>query len=134
MFDVTVAEDITLLGSDMTFENHSANDFNVAFLLPLPTTRGGKKLYVDAYRVWCEDADADDYMNQFVIYGDDGDGSLTLINNDATNKKSQGSWTDTITAHDCSGYQQVFVYLTLVSTTSGQLNFNNPFLRCYYDD
>jgi hypothetical protein len=78
------------------------------------------------------DADATDYVDNIVLRGNTYN-TTTQIYLDATDYTSPQLVTDTFTAHDCSGYNNIVGQLYLVATTSGDVDITAFEVQCYYD-
>lgn len=109
-----------------------AGDYNTGWQLPLPTNRGGKKLYVSGIRILLKDADATNYIDNIYLYGVTATGQ-TIKQTDTTNYTTTGEKNFTFTAEDMSSFQMVHVGVDIHSTNPGDLDFL-VLARCYYDD
>jgi hypothetical protein len=116
--------------------NVDSTDLFTFYKLPLPTNKGGLKLYVESMKVSVFDADANDYVNVFEVYGNDsqsgGATAATLINQEATNRTAAGEYETTFTATDCSSYVNVMAGLGLVCTTAAEVDIVDVSLKVYY--
>jgi len=102
-----------------------------SFILPLPTVKGGLKLYISGLRVDLFDADAGDYVDTRRIYGGSATASTELVTEETTNLISQGQYDWTFTAVDCSSYGTISSLLQLVVTNAYDLKLTVA-IRCYY--
>lgn len=127
----------------------SGTDYSLLFRCPLPTNRGGLKLYVTSLKVSIDYADATDYVTDTYFMGSTLTGTPpTIISTHTTDlnaASSSGGWeansTTTMingagagfTAVDCSAYISMCVYLyCIISTTADQLNITSVAMKCYY--
>ena len=113
------------------FQNTGAADPWVHYTIPLPTTKGGLKLYISGTRVGLEDAAATDKVDITYVVGRTSTG-ISYIDTDNTDKDTQGEHEDTFTALDCSTYTAVKVTLVADVTNAGGLDINYVAVRCYY--
>lgn len=107
--------------------------------LPLPTNRGGKKLYIDGIRVAVWAANATNYINQIDVYGLTAAAS-TVIYTEADNQTSTGlkeDGTGTMdawgAATDCSGYLAIRVVMAITTANAGAWGIAATLLSCYYN-
>ncbi len=120
-------------GTYMT--NVTSTDGGMMFVLPIPTNRGGKKLYVTGTRVTLSDADANDYITATYTFSHpSGGGAATQLLSDGTNRTSAGTYTYDYADVDCSGAVQVVTIITCVLTSNANLDCYGMELECYYDD
>lgn len=102
------------------------------FALPIPTNKGGLKLYVKDIKIDLFDADVSSYIILYRIYGVDHN-SLDVVNDDpAANLQSQGSHTDPFGPDDVSAYEQINVRLDAIIGTAADLDIAAVLLHCYY--
>jgi len=113
--------------------NIDANDAYWLFKLPLPTNRGGKKLYIDGLKVELADADGNDYITTVIVYAMRYDFGTTALFSDNSNKTSPASITYPFTAIDVSTLSQVSVLVGTVLTNAGDLDIADVSMRCYYE-
>ncbi len=113
------------------FQNVDGTDFTVIFRCPLPTVKGGLKLYVGDVRVGIQDADADDYLDN-VIVGGIVYNTVTTLNSGPTNRTSPNTYTYPFTPADASGYDSVALRIQVVATNAGDFNLTSVELECYY--
>lgn len=100
--------------------------------LPLPTTRGGLKLYVVGWEIGTQDADASNRIDDVHVYG--------TVYNANTGIDSYGNTITTVTrtpdtwgtAVDCSSYNIVQGRMDLIIATAANLNITYWNLLCYY--
>lgn len=108
----------------------------VTFDLPLPTNRGGKKLYVKAWAIGVFDADANNYITRVRILKykcDTGALSETTVRDYNTDIDSAQCFSENLTANDCSGYTHVYVIVDVTVADDDALDFISPSLEVYYD-
>jgi hypothetical protein len=115
--------------------NSGANDFSLTLQVPLPTNRGGLKLYLTNIQWNQEDADANDYVSQIDLRG-----QLTTVTSLESDNNGGAGWTGTGqqtftfgAARDCSGYRAIQVELTIIATTTNELDINYVTVSAYYD-
>ena len=111
--------------------NLGADDLDMIYSCPLPTTRGGLKLYVAGTRVGLGDADATDYVDNTYVYGITGT-SQTQIDVVTTNRNTAAVHEDIFAAVDASSYERVVVWLECVNASLNQLDIYSVLLKCYY--
>ncbi|KKL17417.1 hypothetical protein LCGC14_2485800, partial [marine sediment metagenome] len=117
-----------------TLDNLGATNTSITFTLPLPTNRGGKKLYINGYSIGIFAADADDYVNNSFLKMSKFDTVTTIPNSlVTTNRTAQGEFDTTFAAVDVSGFNQIYLILEVVNTNANQLRITNVAIRCYYD-
>ena len=104
----------------------------VSFHVPLPTNRGGLKLYISRIRVGVNTADSNNYVDYTYLY-------LTTYNtkslafSDTTNLSSQQEKLYDPTDIDCSGYKQATIRTAIVTDTIGNLVWGPVEVEYYYD-
>ena len=114
-------------------ENDSTTDHWAQWVLPYPTTRGGLKLYVSGIKILVYDADANSYVDTANIYRGTETGT-TLIYSNTTNRQSQGDYTSTFTAVDCSGDDFVVGYVKIECSGGAAGDCDHRMLaQIYYD-
>ena len=116
--------------SSVTFKGTA--DTYMCFQLPLPTNRGGKKLYLKGLKVEVRSADGNDYVDRVLIQTANYAGG-SVVFDDTTNLTSSQSKTYTFTASDVSGKETVIVAIKAVTTSDDQLNIHGVLIDCYYD-
>ena len=102
------------------------------FKLPLPTNRGGLKLYVNASKIDIRIADANDYVNTVDVIGQDYD-SQDVLDTEPANRTAQGTYPSTFAAVDCSSYANIILRCACVNDSVSDLQFRDASIRCYYD-
>jgi hypothetical protein len=107
-------------------------DALLGFLCPLPTNRGGKKLYVKGIRIQLQAADADDYIDDVSLRGITATGAAT-VQTDTTNRTAPGEYIASFTAEDMSAYKAALAMTTWAMNTANQLGLMGMQLDCYYD-
>jgi hypothetical protein len=119
-----------------TVSNAGATDLVIIYSLPLPTNRGGKKLYLGDFLVHLHDADASNYIHYVDIYGMSF-GSETLLYTDGTNRMAASAnatqYTYATAIGDVSAYYNIQVQIRTVNATANDLDISNVLLKCYYD-
>jgi len=114
-----------------TIWNENATDGDVVFSVPLPTTRGGKKLYINGVRVSLKDGDSSNYVDYTEILGL-SDTSYTAIDHHPDSLYPAGLYTDTSMNVDCSSYHIIRVSLACQNTAHNLLNIQFVTVRYYY--
>lgn len=115
----------------LTNTGASAPDY-INLTLPLPTAKGGLKLYVSGTKIGILDADAAAYIDLTYVRGYLSS-VPTNLDIDTTNKNSLGEKTDTWTAVDCSPYRAINVMLSCVTDVANELDIYYVAVQCYYD-
>lgn len=115
-----------------SIRNVSGTEFYFEFQLPLPTNRGGKKLYVDRVMVLLNQADANNKITMIKVLGFKYD-SATLLLNDTTSYTSQQQIEVATTSTDAYSYNIIAVNLYATVATGGNLKVLGVQLRCWYD-
>jgi hypothetical protein len=103
----------------------------VIFDLPLPTIKGSLKLYISGIKIGISDADANDYLTNYTIYGFTFD-TRTNLRNITTDYTSAQEIEDTFTAVDASSHDRVAISVQVFGTTAYEFDLNFINLRCYY--
>ena len=104
----------------------------MTFTVPLPTTRGGKSLYIKNVYVALSDADGNNYIDFVRVYGELYTGA-TLVLNHNTNMTTIAKHTATNASADNMGsYDVVFVYLSISSTATSGIDLHGITIDCYY--
>ena len=115
--------------------NADTNNKNAVFTLPLPTNRGGKKLYINAFNIIVKDADSNNKVTNASLKGLTYNSFVELAA-DATDLETVNSASDTheytFTAVDCSGYDKINLTISDSVATAGNLDYY-PMVKCYYD-
>lgn len=117
--------------------NVGADDVALDLLVPIPTNKGGLKLYLKNFQFGSIDADANDYVGDVNIYGLNGGAAPTLLDNDTTNHTSTGTKVFSgavmpASPIDCSGYGSVIVFIACVNTDALQMDLSDFLMECYY--
>lgn len=114
--------------------NLGGTDGYVFYSVPLPTNRGGKKLYISGTRVSLVDADVDDFVTITLIRGFT-DASFDTLDTDTTDKNTADCHEDlSMGALDCSGHHVIKISLNASVTTANQLEISFVTVRYYYAD
>lgn len=116
--------------------NVGADDFGVAYALPIPTTKGSLKLHIKNFKYVLFDADASDYLTAVDIDCFNG-AAYTEIDADATDHTTPGDKTFSgatmpAAAIDVSSYESVTAYFNVVVTTGLEFELANVRMECYY--
>jgi len=112
--------------------NIDGTNFSLFFTCPLPTNRGGKKLYVGDVIVDLSDADADDKIIYLFVRGYDYDSAAT-INDSAAERTAPGSYTYDFTPADASAYKIVVIQFNVEANNAADFDLRSVVLECYYD-
>jgi hypothetical protein len=119
------------MSGNLSLYNLGADDGNIIYAVPLPPAKGSLKLYISGTRVSLADADGGDYVDTTYVVGM-GDTTITVLDNDATNKTTVALHEDTFTAVDCSSYGAVKVLLVVVCSNANDLDIQYVAVRAYY--
>jgi hypothetical protein len=111
--------------------NADTTDVSFSMLLPLPTNRGGKKLYIKGIRVMIWAAAATYYLNQIIVYGVRYNAATELLN-DGTDRTSANLYTYAFAAADVSSYNEIKAFLTFESG-GGTWRIIGAEIDSYYD-
>jgi hypothetical protein len=109
------------------------------YKLPLPTNRGGKKLYVSDLKLTVEAANGTNYVDGVYLYCVDADGDETTVYTGAAdNRSAKGEYnysgsTDVFGTYDLSSYVSVTVMVLTVVANANALKVGALNLKCYYD-
>lgn len=115
--------------------NVSATDPTINFVLPLPTNRGGKKLYIGGVKLAVLDADANNYVTLIDLVGFTYAGGHNVIDTNGTDYTTPQEVEDGYgTDYDVSSYDYVVVKVSMWVDTADACDIGNPLLDCYYDD
>lgn len=101
------------------------------FSVPLPTNRGGKKLYINGTRVSLMNADASNEIAATYINGY-GNSTKTTLDTDPTIKDSIGLHEDISMTEDLGPYHVAKVALSCAVATPGNLHIQFVTVRYYY--
>ena len=117
--------------------NASSADFNLEFLLPLPSIKGSLKLYLKNLKYSVFIADANDYVDEVRISGINGN-TRTDLDTDTTNITSNTDATFSgavmpASVIDVSSYQNVIVKISAFVTDAAGLQYHNIRMECFYD-
>lgn len=102
--------------------------------LPLPTNRGGLKLYIKGMRLEVVDSDASDYITSILVRKKNHAGwdAIASIDHDTVHGTGVGQFTNAFGAVDCSARSSVVMEIQVVSATALELEIAMPLLDCYY--
>ncbi len=102
------------------------------YICPLPTNRGGKKLYIGDCVLDVNQADgSDDFINTLIVNAVDNNSLYEHIN-DNTFRTAQGKYTYAQTPADISAYTQALVQIRM-DGGDGRVAIASVLLECYYD-
>ena len=114
-------------------QNVDGTSHNVEFQLPLPTNRGGLKLYVSGVRYYVVLASATNYVDRVRLFGLDTAGTASTHDDDATNRTSATTLvTNNFAAVDVSGDAHIWVNMKMVVTAADLLIVHVPCVQCFY--
>jgi len=126
--------DGAIITAGSTIKNSGASDAVLQFGLPLPTTRGGLKLYVSGLKIGLQDADAGDYITDINIWKMRYDAVDAMAGGaDSTDYTAPAEIVNTFAAVDVSAYEQIAVLVSLFCTDASDIDLTHVKLRCYYD-
>lgn len=115
--------------------NIGATNTKLSFMLPLPTNRDGKKLYIDGIRISVMQANATNYVDFIQARGLTFTGAIQLAGLViGTNRTTAGLYPSLATAVDCSIYEQITCEIAVITANLHGLRLTGIHLRCYYDD
>jgi hypothetical protein len=119
--------------------NNNGTDTGLSFQITLPLSLGSLALYICGVRIVLSDADANDYVDRIRIFAQDASGVGATLYDDGTNLTSAAVWEDgggTLGAYgaadDVSGYYNIIVFVSVVTTTAYDLDIESVQLECYY--
>lgn len=124
-------------GAGRLIRNSGGTDFSVLLVVPLKTTLGPLKLYIDDVRVAIKDADANDYLDNMILRGWVGV-TQTDEENIATNTTTptdlhynlDGGWGGPF---DMSAYDSVVIYIAIIATNANEFEISFLNVGFYYD-
>jgi len=112
--------------------NKQTGSAHWAFALPLPTSRGGKSLYIKGIKICIADADGNNYMYWVRLIGVTTS-HTTLYENDAIEHyTTTGVKTFTFSAINCSSYRKVGVVFGVSTNTVSAFDVSYVQVDCYY--
>ena len=100
------------------------------YVLPIPTNKGGLKLYITGIRFRIYDADATDYLDLIRIFGRDATYNTEYTDNG--NYTTADLHSDTFVAKDMSAYDDISVYFNWIFATQYEYDQMHVGLQCYY--
>ena len=104
------------------------------FAIPLPTNKGGLKLYIKSFELALYDADSTDCIQDFDLYGLSGQSTSTKLYGDSTDRVAPGVYTYTPGAPlDCSSYDRMMIDIYVKSTTATDFDMAYIKVEYYYD-
>ena len=118
-------------GGPSIFRNTGADDVSIGLVLPMPTVKGGLKLYVTAVRLEIADADDGDEVTRvklYIVRDDD----TTLVINDGTAREAPGTYEYSPYNQDCSAHTSVMLYVDTQCTNAFDLEIQSVAVKCYY--
>jgi hypothetical protein len=114
-----------------SIRNVGANDQNLSYVLPLPTNKGGLKLYISGIRVGIIGANGTNFITRMRVYGLVYN-TVTTLDDDTTDYNSAQLVDESFAAVDCSSHNQIVVQLDTTVANAGALNIVFVELECYY--
>lgn len=111
----------------------SSTNLHAHFAVPLPTNRGGLKLYIRYVIVHLSDADGSNYVNETYLRGCNESGS-TVVDSDGTNLTSAGEKTLDMggSYNDCSSYDTMKIQLACSNNSADNLDITSVKVDYYY--
>ena len=131
IYEATTEPGKVIVAAAYTISNVDDTDFWAIFRIPLPTTKGGLKLYISGYSVGILDADEGDYLSEIRLYGMVYS-SATQVAVTTTDYTSSQKVEVTFGAIDMSGYDNSLVALNIVATNANDFDLMFVNVRCYY--
>ena len=113
-------------------DNDDDTDTILHYYVPAPSSKGTLKLYIAGTQIVLKSANASNYVTSTYVSGVNADGTISVIDTDATNKNSGGTHEDTFTGVDASSYKQVIVRLNAVLTNAAALQITGVNISVYY--
>lgn len=130
MIEETVGK-VVYSGADYSIINVDGTDTHLAYNVTLPMTRGGLSLYIKGVQVILEDADASDYVTRVRVTGLTFD-AIDEFGDIGTNRQAPGKFTSSFAAQDCSGFDEVNIYVQNIMATGGEYGIRGVQVQCYY--
>lgn len=112
--------------------NTGATDVDYAFVLPLPTNRGGRKLYINTFRLYCGLLNGTNYVTRVSVKGIYDDASPVNEWLDSTDKTTSGQIDYDLSDLDVSGYDQINLEVQTTVATAGYTRISGVWIECYY--
>ncbi|MCP4550877.1 MAG: hypothetical protein GY834_02300 [Bacteroidetes bacterium] len=116
--------------------NVTSTDGSAMYTLPLPSNRGGKKLYVKGTRIVLYDADANNFVTAIYTFmhpTGSPPAAATQLLSEGANRTSAGTYESAYGAVDCSSAESVVALVTIDVDNANRLDINGMSLDCYYD-
>ncbi len=125
-------DQMNYLGAVQPYREGLVNQCILIFSVPLPTTRGGKSLYINGTRVSLSKANGTNRVANTLLFGM-GNTTKTTLDTDPTSKNSVNLWEDTsMGAKNLGGYDAAKVSLDTLVATSLALAVQYVTVRYYY--
>ena len=122
-----------LKNSGMYIYNYATGGTNAVWNLPIPTNRGGLKLYLAESVIGLANANGTNYVNARTT-GGVLNGTGSAIDTNTTDITTTGRTTDNFGgAIDVSGYDKVGMQLQLTFANISGLYISEVAFKCYYD-
>lgn len=132
IYELAAIASTSVLASGLRHAGATAQDDYWVYTLPLPTTKGGLKLYCKDAVLKINTADATDYVDILLIEAVTRASTAGIVNDD-TNRTAAGDYTYTVAnAVDCSSYDVVRARIKTIQATASQLIVSSLKIECYY--
>ena len=118
-------------GGQWALANVDATNVDLAYNITLPMTKGTLALYISGVQIIVQDADAQAYVDRIRLTGLTFD-STDTFGDVTTDRTAAGKYTTAITAQDCSGFDEVHVYVETVCDAGDELDIRGVQVNCYY--
>jgi len=123
---------ITTVSATFSRANTGATELDLMFLVPLPTTLYGLKMYLDDIKVDIISADINDYVFYVHKYGR-ATGVLTAAQSTLVNWKTAGTQTASLAVTDMSSYLAALIDVDLECTDASGVKIGAVEVEVYYD-
>lgn len=118
-----------------TLSNRTVNAFSGFYTVPLPSTIGTKKLYVDRIRVGLYDADDNDFLTNISLFNWTAHNIKTTEFTDATDKKIiEEVDYDPPAAIDLGSSKKTLIQAEIATNVAYEFELSYVQVRYYYDD
>ncbi len=122
----------TLFEATATHSNVDGTDDFIMFELPLPTNRGGLKLYIKTLLLGIKQAAVADKVDRVLTSGIRS-ATRTIIDDDGTDRDAAGDYTYDLGPTEMSSYDVVRIEIQRTVTNAGGLDIALINIDCYYD-